>query len=94
MTWSENLRPTLVGRIVTLEPIEPGHADGLRVAAADARAWTWMVTRDTEAWIQTALAATDTYHFVVLNDGVVIGSTSYLSVCRPSTCGSRSATRG
>ena len=80
MTWSENLRPTLVGRIVTLEPIEPGHADGLRAAAADARAWTWMVTRDTEAWIQTALAATDTYHFVVLKDGVVIGSTSYLNV--------------
>jgi N-acetyltransferase len=78
--WEGQLRPTLVGRIVTLEPIEPRHTDGLRTAAADERAWTWMVTRDTEAWIQQALATTDTYHFVVLKDGDVVGSTSYLNV--------------
>jgi N-acetyltransferase len=79
--WDEQvLRPTLVGRIVTLEPIDPRHVDGLRVAAADERAWTWMTTRDTEAWIQEALAVTDRHHFVVVKGGVVVGSTSYLNV--------------
>jgi len=79
--WSdEQLRPTLVGRIVTLEPIEQRHVEGLREAAADERAWTWMTTRDTEAWIQRALAVTDVYHFVVVKDGAVTGSTSYLNV--------------
>jgi RimJ/RimL family protein N-acetyltransferase len=80
MDWSQQLRPTLVGQIVTLEPIEERHVGGLRAAAADERAWTWMPTRDTEAWIDWALAATDTYHFVVVKDGAVIGSTSYLNV--------------
>jgi RimJ/RimL family protein N-acetyltransferase len=80
VTWEGQLRPTLEGRIVALEPIEPRHADGLRAAAADERAWTWMTTRDTEAWLQRALEATDVFHFVVIKDGVVIGSTSYLSV--------------
>ena len=79
--WSEaELRPTLVGRIVTLEPIEPRHVEGLRAAAADERAWTWMTTRDTKAWIAAALAAADVHHFVVVRDGEVIGSTSYLNV--------------
>jgi RimJ/RimL family protein N-acetyltransferase len=79
--WDNDLlRPTLVGQIVTLEPIEPRHADGLRAAAADERAWTWMTTRDTEAWIAAALAATEMHHFVVIRDGDVIGSTSYLNV--------------
>src|SRR3954471_11211476 len=75
-----DLRPTLQGRIVTLEPLEERHVAGLREAAADPRAWTWMVTTDTEDWIRRALAATDMYHFVVVRDGRVIGSTSYLNV--------------
>jgi len=79
--WDEQqLRPTLVGRIVTLEPIGERHVAGLRAAAADERAWTWMTTRDTEAWIRDALAAGDRHHFVVVKGGEVIGSTSYLSV--------------
>ncbi len=51
---------------MTLEPIEPRHVDGLRAAAADERAWTWMTTRDTEAWIAAGLEATDMHHFVVV----------------------------
>jgi RimJ/RimL family protein N-acetyltransferase len=79
--WSdEQLRPRLEGRIVTLEPIDPRHADGLRAAAADERAWTWMTTRDTEAWVAAALATNEMHHFVVVMDGVVVGSTSYLNV--------------
>ena len=80
MWGDDQLRPRLEGRIVTLEPIEPRHVDGLRAAAADERAWTWMTTRDTETWIRRALEATDMYHFVVLVDGAVVGSTSYLNV--------------
>jgi RimJ/RimL family protein N-acetyltransferase len=80
VTWEDKLRPTLVGRIVTLEPIEARHVEGLRAAAADERAWTWMTTRDTEAWVEWALEVSDAYHFVALQDGVVIGSTSYLNV--------------
>jgi len=53
---------------------------GLREAAADERAWTWMTTRDTDAWIAAALAAIHVFHFVVLRHGVVVGSTSYLNV--------------
>src|SRR4051794_9512613 len=75
-----NLRPTLEGKLIVLEPIDVRHVPGLRAAAADEQAWTWMVTRDTEAWIAMALAATDTHHFVLIRDGDVIGSTSYLNV--------------
>jgi RimJ/RimL family protein N-acetyltransferase len=74
-----NLRPRLEGRIVTLEPLTAEHVDGLRAAAADERIWTWMWTTDVELWIERALAANDMYHFVVLQGGVVVGSTSYLS---------------
>jgi N-acetyltransferase len=76
----DQLRPRLEGSIVTLEPLTPGHADGLRAAAADERIWRWMITTDVEAWISYALAATDMYLFAVLKDGVVVGSTSYLNV--------------
>jgi RimJ/RimL family protein N-acetyltransferase len=75
-----NLRPRLEGRIVTLEPLEERHVPGLREAAADERVWTWMFTTEVDEWIRRALAATDMYHFAVLRDGVVVGSTSYLNV--------------
>ncbi len=76
----ERLGERLEGTIVVLEPLGPQHVEALRAAAADERIWTWMVTRDVEAWIARALAATDTQHFAVLRDGVVVGSTSYLSI--------------
>src|SRR3954468_20269722 len=75
-----DLKPRLEGRIVTLEPLEGRHAPGLREAAADERIWTWMITTDVEEWIRRALAATDMFHFAVLREGVVVGSTSYLNV--------------
>jgi RimJ/RimL family protein N-acetyltransferase len=80
--WSkEQLRPRLEGRIVTLEPLGPQHVDGLRAAAEDdERVWTWMITRDVDVWIARALSAEDAHHFAVLREGVVVGSTSYLSL--------------
>jgi RimJ/RimL family protein N-acetyltransferase len=76
----ERLGERLEGRLVVLEPLSPDHIEGLRAAAADERIWTWMITRDVEAWIARALAAEDAQHFVVLRDGIVVGSTSYMSL--------------
>src|SRR6266536_4431676 len=78
----ERLAERLEGRIVVLEPLRPEHVEGLRAAAADERIWRWMITTDVEEGIRRALAATDMYHFVVLRDGAVVGSTSYLNVVR------------
>jgi RimJ/RimL family protein N-acetyltransferase len=78
--WQEQLRVRLEGSLVVLEPLAPRHVDGLRAAAEDKRIWSWMVTRDVEAWIESALAARDVYHFAILRDDAVVGSSSYLSV--------------
>jgi RimJ/RimL family protein N-acetyltransferase len=77
--WTDRLRPRLEGRLVVLEPLEPKHLEGIRAAAADQRIWTWMWTRDIEAWIQRTLHAGDMYPFAVQQGGAVVGSTSYLS---------------
>jgi N-acetyltransferase len=77
----ESLAVRLEGRIVTLEPLEERHLDGLRRAADDERIWRWMVTRDVEAWIADALRSTeDRQPFAALHDGDVVGSTSYMSL--------------
>ena len=78
--WAENLRPRLAGRIVTLEPMGPQHVAGLRATAADERIWTWMWTSDSDEWIARTLSAEDWKPFAILRDGVVVGSSSYLSL--------------
>mgnify|MGYP001140779869 CR=1 FL=1 len=75
-----NLRPTLEGKLVVLEPLTEKHADGVRSAASDPRTWTWMTTLDPEAWLAAALSATEVHHFAVIRDGEVVGSSSYLNV--------------
>jgi RimJ/RimL family protein N-acetyltransferase len=77
----ESLAVRLQGRVVTLEPLEERHADGLRRAAGDERIWEWMVTRDVEAWIADALRDDPGRQpFAVLREGEVVGSTSYMSL--------------
>ena len=76
----EKLTQRLEGRIVVLEPLGPEHLDGLRAAAADDRIWTWMLTRDVEKWIADALSDEDRQAFAILKDGVVVGSSSYMSI--------------
>jgi RimJ/RimL family protein N-acetyltransferase len=77
----ESLAVRLQGKIVALEPLGPQHVEGLRESANDERIWRWMVTRDVEAWIADALRSTqDRQPFAVLQDGSVIGSTSYMSL--------------
>jgi RimJ/RimL family protein N-acetyltransferase len=78
--WVEELRPRLEGRLVMLEPLRSDHADEIRAAAADDRIWTWMWTRDLEAWLDHALGAGDMAPFAILRHGAVVGSTSYLSL--------------
>jgi RimJ/RimL family protein N-acetyltransferase len=68
----------LEGRIVVLEPLGPEHADGIRAAAADERIWTWMWTTDVDAWLEYTLATDWLHPFAVLQDGKVVGSTSYM----------------
>ena len=75
-----DLRTTLVGRIVTLEPLEERHVPDLREAAADERAWTWMLTTDFDTWVGYTLGTDGWYPFAVVRDGRAIGSTSYMNV--------------
>jgi N-acetyltransferase len=83
-TWGvwprEDLAVRLEGRIVTLEPLAPGHVDGLREAAGDERIWRYMVTTDPDEWIRQALADESRVQFVALQDDRPVGSTSYLSL--------------
>jgi RimJ/RimL family protein N-acetyltransferase len=77
----KSLPVRLEGRLVVLEPLGPQHVDGLRAAADDERIWRWMWTRDVDFWIADALRDYDDRRpFVVLQDGSVVGSTSYLAI--------------
>jgi RimJ/RimL family protein N-acetyltransferase len=70
----------LEGRLVVLEPLGEQHVEGIRGAAADERVWTWMWTRDVDAWLTRTLAAGDLHPFAILRAGAVVGSSSYLSL--------------
>jgi RimJ/RimL family protein N-acetyltransferase len=76
----ENLAQRLEGRIVVLEPLGPEHAPGLRGAAADEQIWRWMLTTDFEVWLGYTLGNEAMQPFAVLQDGAVVGSTSYMSL--------------
>jgi N-acetyltransferase len=76
----DRLDVRLEGRLVVLEPLGPEHVDGLRVAAADERTWTWMSTRDVEAWLEHALTEQGRQAFALLREGAIVGSTSYLNI--------------
>src|SRR4249919_3427717 len=79
--WSEELKVRLEGRLVVLEPLDAEHVEGLRAAAADERVWRWMITRDVDAWIEAALSEDVTRQpFAVSQEGIVVGSTSYMSL--------------
>jgi RimJ/RimL family protein N-acetyltransferase len=80
--WEE-LASVLSGNDVVLEPLRPDHADRLRVAAADERVWAYMTTTDFERWLAAAYAEHEAglrVQFVVLREGEVVGSTSYLGL--------------
>ena len=76
----ENLAQRLEGRLVVLEPLGERHVEGLRQAAADERIWRWMLTDDFEVWLGYTLGNEALWPFAVLQDGAVVGSTSYMSL--------------
>ena len=83
---------SLQGRHIRLEPLDPGHADGLATAAAtDPALYRWSPVpqgkAEAETYIQTALAWRDAgtalpFAIVRLEDGVVIGSTRFWNLER------------
>ena len=81
--------PVLEGRIVRLEPLAPGHEEGLWLASRDARTWRWLsivqpATRDEwKAWLGQALAAAaegSELPLVTSTGGRVVGSTRFLAL--------------
>jgi len=78
----------LRGRWVTLEPLAPEHADGLRAAAADPKIWPYMfydAASVFDTWreaAEKAVAAGREAHFVVRwqADGRPAGSSRYLNL--------------
>ncbi len=79
----------LEGRLVRLEPLGPGHLDGLWAASRDPRAWRWLsarqpTTRDELAvWARAALVAAEAgaeIPFATVADGRVVGSTRFLAL--------------
>jgi N-acetyltransferase len=82
--------PVLAGRIVRLEPLSPGHDEGLWLASRDPRTWRWLSvvqpqTRDAwRSWMEQALDAQRAGAEIPLAtigqaDGVV-GSTRFLAL--------------
>ena len=90
MSW-EQIAPRLEGGIVVVEPLAPGHEEGLWEAAGDPRVWRWMPvnaiqSRETfAAWFAEALERTSAgieQAFAVLDahSGQPLGSTRYLAL--------------
>jgi RimJ/RimL family protein N-acetyltransferase len=81
--------PTLVGRIVRLEPLTAAHGDGLWLASRDPRTWRWLSivqpqTRDTwGTFVQQALdaaAAGTEIPLVTIRRDEIVGSTRFLAL--------------
>ena len=90
MSW-ERIAPRLEGRIVVVEPLAPGHEEGLWEAAGDPRVWQSMPvnaiqSRETfAAWFAEALERTSAgieQAFAVLDahSAQPLGSTRYLAL--------------
>jgi RimJ/RimL family protein N-acetyltransferase len=86
----EGIAPRLVGSVVVLEPLAPGHEEGLFAAAQDMD-WSWMhvdpsgSVEEFHAWLEDALAEAqrgEQSPFATLDaaSGRPLGSTRYLSL--------------
>jgi RimJ/RimL family protein N-acetyltransferase len=86
----EGLAARLEGRLVVVEPLRRSHAEGLRLAAADAAVWRWMTApadepEGFEPWLEAALAAaeegTEAPFAILLRDsGEPVGSTRFMTL--------------
>jgi RimJ/RimL family protein N-acetyltransferase len=85
-----NLRTTLEGDLVVLEPLAMSHAEDLREAAGDPQVWRWMPTaisseRDLEAWLHDSIAraaagSEGVFATIDRASGRAIGSTRYMAL--------------
>lgn len=79
----QHLRPDgpLAGSLVSVEPLDGRHREGLRAAAAeDPEIFRYMAyPGDFDRWFDEALAASGDVPFAVVAGGRVAGSTRYLS---------------
>lgn len=76
------MRPdgALRGRIVTVEPLEERHREGLRDAASDVSIFRYVAwPGDFDRYFDEALDAAADVPFAVCRDGEPVGSTRYLS---------------
>jgi RimJ/RimL family protein N-acetyltransferase len=88
-----DLRPTLNGRLVVLEPLRADHEAALRPAAADERVWRFMRAAASEpdafrCWFGEALSASAAgteapFCIVRRGDGAAVGSSRFLAL-RPA----------
>jgi N-acetyltransferase len=85
-TWTA---PVLEGRIVRLEPLRAEHEDALWEASRDPRPWRWLSVVQPEtheewhAFVTQALSAArdgTEIPFATSRDGVVVGSTRFLTL--------------
>jgi N-acetyltransferase len=81
--------PTLVGRLVRLEPLRPEHEEGLWLASRDPRTWRWLsvvqpqTRTEWNAFLQQALgaaAAGTEIPLVTIRSGEIVGSTRFLAL--------------
>jgi RimJ/RimL family protein N-acetyltransferase len=81
--------PVLAGRCVRLEPLSPGHEDGLWEASRDPRTWRWLsivqpqTREEFRSWLEQALAAAEAgaeIPLVTLCHEQVAGSTRFLAL--------------
>jgi RimJ/RimL family protein N-acetyltransferase len=81
--------PTLVGRLVRLEPLDVRHAEGLWQASRDPRTWRWLsvaqpdTREELDAWVAAALAIAEDgaeIPLVTLRHERVVGSTRFLAL--------------
>jgi len=61
------------------EVLAPEHENGLRAAGADPQVWRWMRVSDVDSWLELMRESSD-YPFAILQGGVPVGSSSYLSI--------------
>jgi len=89
LRW-EGLAARLEGRLVVVEPLTRAHAEGLRLAAADAAVWRWMTApahepEGFEPWLEAALAAAEQgtevpFAILLRESGEPVGSTRFMTL--------------
>jgi len=89
VSW-KGLAARLEGRLVVVEPLTRAHAEGLRLAAADAAVWRWMTApahepEGFEPWLEAALAAAEQgtevpFAILLRESGDPVGSTRFMTL--------------